>query len=82
MKATPVPTSLWAPLASIWLALAILAGIYGQLLVAAVAGTSLGLLAVALRLDALQRQRYLVLHATVALIDAKVTHLRQGKVSR
>lgn len=78
MKAAPPPVALWAPLASLWLAISILAAINGQLLLGCACTAGLATLAVMLRLDTLARQRYLVLHATVSLIDAKVTHLRRG----
>jgi hypothetical protein len=76
----PIPARYWAPMASIWLALAALAAISGNLYLAAVAVASLGLLALSLRLEALQRQRHATLATAVSLIDAKVAaRLRESR---
>lgn len=68
----PIPYLYWAPLASLWLALGILAALSGNLYVAVAAGAALGLLVLSLRLNVLHARRMTVLSTTVKLLDAKL----------
>ena len=69
---TPIPYLYWAPLASLWLALAVLSAISANLYLAAACLAALGLLGLSLRLNLLLAKRLHVLGATVALLDAKL----------
>lgn len=68
----PIPYLYWAPLASLWVALTVLAGLAADPYLAAASVAGLGLLGLCLRLNSLNAKRLVVLSATVALLDAKL----------
>ncbi len=71
MNSRHFPVIYWAPLASVWLALSVLAIISGTAYLAAAALACLGLLVLSVRLDVVQRRRWAALAATVADMEAR-----------
>jgi len=73
---TPIPYLYWAPLASLWLALAVLSALSADPYLAVACVAALGLLGLSLRLNLLLAQRLKILGVTVALLDAKLDSSR------